>query len=211
LPIDSSGGGTGSPQVIAGTQLAGASGFTDIYFYTDKTDGAMTFMDPTKGAVTSGSQHPRSEFHELTNGWTTAGTNTQTVSLAVVQVPDTVTIGQIFQAPPAPSKPLLELQYHAGGAISVFLETSTSGGSGGSQPVGSVTDGSKFTYELSLTGTTISVSINGKATSIDLPSAFVGESFFFKVGDYDQTASNGTPGTQPGTVVKVYALQVVHQ
>ena len=42
-------------------------------------------------------------------------------------------------------------------------------------------------------------------------SPFVGETFFFKVGDYDQTAVNGTPGTQPGTVVKVYALQVVHQ
>jgi hypothetical protein len=212
LPIDSSGGGTGSPQIIPGTQLAGASGFTDIYFHTDTTDGAMTFMDPTSGAVTSGSQHPRSEFHELTGGWSTAGTNTQTVSLAVVQVPDTVTIGQIFQAPPAPSKPLLELQYHAGGAVTVFLEQSTGGGSAGpTQTVGTVTDGSKFTYELSLTGTTISVSVNGKATSLGLPSAFVGETFFFKVGDYDQTAVNGTPGTQPGTVVKVYALQVVHQ
>jgi hypothetical protein len=198
--------------VIPGTQLAGTSGFTDIYFYTDKTDGAMTFMDPTTGVTFSGSNHPRSELHELTNGWSTAGTNTQTVKLAVVQVPSNVTIGQIFQAPPAPSKPLLELEYYKGGAIKVLLEQGNTGGSAAPpQTVGTVTDGSTFTYELSLTGSTISVSVNGKSTSIGLPSAFVGESFFFKVGDYDQTASGGTPGTQPGTVVKVYALQVVHQ
>jgi hypothetical protein len=212
LPIGSSSGGS-SPQVIPGTQLAGASGFTDIYFYTDKTDGAMTFMDPTTGVTFSGSSHPRSEFHEVTTGgWPTTGTNTQTVKMAVAQVPSTTTIGQIFQAPPAPSKPLLELQYHAGGAIKLFLETSNQGNSGGApQTVGTVVDGSVFTYELSLSGTTITASVNGMASTFQLPSSFVGENFFFKVGDYDQTAVSGTPGTQPGTVVKVYALQVVHK
>jgi hypothetical protein len=207
LPI-----GSGSPQIIPGTQLAGANGFTDVYFYTDKTDGAMTFMDPTSGVTFSGSLHPRSELHELTSGWSTAGTNTQTVKLAVVQVPDHVCIGQIFQAPPAPSKPLLELMYYSGGAVKVLLEQGNTGGSAAPmKTVGAVTDGSMFTYELSLTGMTISVSVNGQTTSLGLPAAFVGESFFFKVGDYDQTAGSGTPGTQPGTVVKVYALQVVHQ
>jgi hypothetical protein len=211
LPIASSPGGT-TPEIISNTQLAGTSGFTDIYFYTDKTDGAMTFMDPTTGVTFSGSQHPRSEFREITNGWSTAGTNTQTVTMAVAQVPTTVTIGQIFQAPPAPSKPLLELEYNKGGAIKVLLEQGNTGGSAlPPQKVGTVTDGSMFTYELSLTGSTISVSVNGKSTSFGLPSAFIGETFFFKVGDYDQTASGGTPGTQPGTIVKVYSLQVVHQ
>lgn len=207
LPI----GTQGSPQMESGSQLAGPSGFTDIYFYTDETDGAMTFMDPTTGVTTSGSVHPRSELREVTSGWSTAGTNTETVTLAVTEVPHTVAIGQIFQAPPAPSKPLLELQYVKGGTLQVLLESTNQGGNATTHPVGTVTDGAKFTYELSLTGKTITVTIDGAASTFTLPSTFAGESFYFKCGDYDQTATAGTPGTKPGTVVKVYALKVVHQ
>jgi len=197
--------------MIPGSQLAGASGFTDIYFYTDTTDGAMTFMDPTTGVTTSGSLHPRSEFQEVTNGWPATGTNTETVTVAVPQVPSTVTVGQIFQSPPAPSKPLLELQYLKGGTLQVLLESTNQGGTSTFHSVGTVTDGSMFTYELSLTGTTITVTINGTPSTLTMPSSFVGESFYFKCGDYDQTAVAGTPGTTPGTIVKVYALNVVHQ
>ncbi len=175
--------------MISGSQLAGSSGFTDIYFYTDTTDGAMTFLDPTTGVTTSGSLHPRSELREVTNGWPTTGTNTETVTVAVPQVPSTVTIGQIFQSPPAPSKPLLELQYLKGGKLQVLLESTNQGGSSTFHTVGTVTDGSTFTYELSLTGTTITITINGTATPLTLPSSFVGESFYFKCGDYDQTAT----------------------
>lgn len=204
-------GTTGMPDIILGPQLAGAGGFTSLYFQTDKSDGAMTFMDPTTGVTTSGSAHPRSELREVTAGWSTAGTNIETVTLAVTEVPDHVTIGQIFQAAPAPSKPLLELQYVKGGTLQVLLEDTNQGGTSKLHPVGSVVDGAKLTYALSLTGTTIEVTINGKESSFSLPPSFVGESFYFKCGDYDQTAVAGTPGTTPGTVVKVYALAVVHQ
>jgi hypothetical protein len=204
LPI-----GSGSPEVIAGSQLA--AGFTDIYFYTDPNDGAMTFMDPTTGVTTSGSLHPRSELREVTSGWPTAGTNVQTVTAEVVQVPDHVSIGQIFQAGSAPSKPLMELQYKRGGTLVVLLENTNQGGSATFTQVGSVPAGSKFTYELSLTGQTLSVSINGQVTLFALPPSFVGESFYFKCGDYDQSAVSGTPGTTPGTIVKVHALSVVHR
>ena len=74
-----------------------------------------------------------------------------------------------------------------------------------------MTDGSTFTYELSLTGTTIAVTLNGAVKTFSTPSSFVGESFYFKCGDYDQTAVAGTPGTTPGTIVEIYALKVVHQ
>jgi hypothetical protein len=197
--------------MIPGSQLAGPNGFTDIYFYTDNTDGAMSFMDPPTGVTTSGSLHPRSELREVTSGWSTAGTNTQTVTLAVPVVQGTTTIGQIFQAPPAPSKPLMELQYASGGTIKLLLENTNQGGNANTYTVGSVTAGSTFTYELSLTGTTIAVTLNGAVKTYTMPSSFVGESFYFKVGDYDQTAVAGTPGTMPGTIVKVYALKVVHQ
>jgi hypothetical protein len=150
-------------------------------------------------------------LREVTKGWSTAGTNTETVTLAVTEVPDHVAIGQIFQAPPAPSKPLLELQYLKGGKLKVLLEDTNQGGSSTLHDVGTVADGSTFTYQLSLTDTTIAVTIDGASSTFTLPSSFVGESFYFKCGDYDQTAVAGTPGTTPGTVVKVYALEVVHQ
>jgi Alginate lyase len=200
------------PDIILGPQLAGPTGFTSIYFYTDKTDGAMTLMDPPTGVGTENATHPRTELREVTDGWTTAGTNSETVTVAVPEVPEKVTIGQIFQAAPAPSKPLMELQYLKGGKVQLLLEATNQGGKATPHAVGTVTDGAKFTYELSLTGTTISVTINGKATTFDLPSTFVGESFYFKCGDYDQTAVIAdTAGTMPGTVVKIYAISIVHK
>jgi hypothetical protein len=105
----------------------------------------------------------------------------------------------------------MELQYASGGTIKLLLENTNQGGNANTYTVGSVTAGSTFTYELSLTGTTIAVTLNGAVKTYTMPSSFVGESFYFKVGDYDQTAVAGTPGTMPGTIVKVYALKVVHQ
>jgi len=207
LPI----GSTGSMKQINGNDLKGANGYTDTYFYTDKTDGAMTLMDPTIGITSSGSLHCRTELKEATiGGWSTNGTNILAVTAAVTQVPHNVCIGQIFQAT-GPSKPLCELQYKNDGTISLLLEKTNQGGSTTSTNIGSVPLGTKFKYELSLTGTTITVTINGTATEFTMPSTFVGETFYFKAGDYDQTATSGTPGTTPGTVVKIYSLDVTHK
>ena len=70
---------------------------------------------------------------------------------------------------------------------------------------------STFDYELSLTGSTITVTANGTVKTFTMDSSFVGESFYFKAGNYDQTAVSGTPLTTPGTVVKFYALTLTHQ
>jgi hypothetical protein len=43
-----------------------------------------------------------------------------------------------------------------------------------------------------------------------MDSSFDGESFYFKAGDYDQSAVSGTPKTTPGTVVHFYALKITH-
>jgi hypothetical protein len=203
-------GSSGSPTTIKASELEGPDGYQDIYFYTDTSDGAMTMMDPTTGVTTSGSKHPRTELREDTSGWSTAGTNILAAQAQVTEVPDHVCIGQIFQAPPYPSKPLLELMYYSNGTIKVMIEATNQGGDGVFHTLESVTPGSKFTYALSLTGTTITITINGTDHQFTLPSSFVGESFYFKAGDYDQTATSGTPGTEPGTVVKFYALDVTH-
>ncbi len=200
LPI----GSTDSPMMVDNP-----NGFSDAYFYVD-TDGALTFMDPRTGVTTSGSLHPRSELREDTSGWPATGTNVMTATVAVPLVPQKVTIGQIFQAPNAPSKPLLELQYVAGGTIQVLLEDTNQGGSSTTPQVGTVTDTAQFDYTLSLSNNQIAVTINGKTTNLTLPSSFDGEKFYFKWGDYDQTATAGAQTTTPGTIVKFYAHSVSH-
>jgi hypothetical protein len=205
-------GSTGNPTTISSSQLQGPNGYQNrYYFYTDKTDGSMTLMDPTKGVTFSGSSHPRTELKEVTSGgWSTSGTNILSATIKVTQLPDHTTIGQIFQAAPAPNKPLMELMYYKDGTIKALIEKTNQGGSSTLYTVGKVSLGTQFSYSLSLTGKTIKVTINGTANTFALPSTFVGENFFFKAGNYDQTATAGTPGTTPGTVVKFYSLSVTH-
>src|SRR5277367_4361155 len=52
LPVDSSGGTTGTSASVTTAQLL--AGFTNAYFYTGP-DGAMVFWAPEDGATTSGS------------------------------------------------------------------------------------------------------------------------------------------------------------
>ncbi|GFZ32496.1 hypothetical protein CSC2_30220 [Clostridium zeae] len=204
-------GSSGNVDTVSSAALQGQNGYTNpYYFYTDSTDGSMVMMDPKTGWTTSGSQHPRTEFHENTNGWSTSGTNILSATAKVTQVPSNTCIAQIFQAAPAPSKPLCELQYKNDGTVNLFLENTNQGGGGTTTQVGSVPLGTKFTYELKLQGTTITVKINGTASTFALPSTFIGENFYFKAGNYDQSATSGTPSTTPGTVVKFYALTITH-
>src|ERR1700677_3742665 len=71
----------GTPTTIPPAQLEGASGFQDAYFFTDPTDGSMTFWDPQNGATTTHSRYPRSELREMNAegsaaNWRSAGTHT---------------------------------------------------------------------------------------------------------------------------------------
>jgi hypothetical protein len=203
LPIGSSGDVT----TESGSQLA--AGYTNqFYFYTDPGDGAMVMADPTVGWATSGSQHPRTEMRENAT-WSTSGTNIIDATVAVTKVPSNTTVGQIFQGD-GPSKPLCELQVTSGGTVNLLLENTNQGGDANEHKVGTVTIGQKFTYEMQLKGTTITVKINGATTTFTMDSSFDGETFYFKAGDYDQSATLGTPQTTAGTVVKFYALKITH-
>ncbi|MCZ8517794.1 polysaccharide lyase family 7 protein [Paenibacillus filicis] len=64
------------------SDLEGPDGFHNAYFYTDQTDGAMTFMDPPTGITTGGSKHLRSELREVTN-WSPSGNNILSDSIKV--------------------------------------------------------------------------------------------------------------------------------
>src|SRR5471032_131404 len=204
-------GSSGNVDTVSGSSLA--AGYTNqYYFYTDSSDGALVMVDPTQGWTTSGSQHPRTEMRENAT-WSTNGINKLDATVAVTQVPSKTTVGQIFQGS-GPSKPLCELQVTAGGAVNLLLESTNQGGNAQTYPITSITAGSRFNYELSLTGTTITVTVNGTVNgtvkTFTMDSSFNGENFYFKAGNYDQSAVSGTPLTTPGTIVKFYALTLTH-
>jgi len=205
-------GSSGNVDTVSGSSLA--AGYTNqYYFYTDSSDGALVMVDPTQGWTTSGSQHPRTEMRENAT-WNTSGKNKLNATVAVTQVPSKTTVGQIFQGS-GPSKPLCELQVTSGGAVNLLLENTNQGGNAQTYPITSVSVGSRFNYELSLTGATITVTVNGTVNgtvkTFTMDSSFNGENFYFKAGNYDQSAVSGTPLTTPGTIVKFYALTLTHQ
>lgn len=209
-------GAAGSPTTITAAALA--AGFHDSYFFTDPSDGAMTFWDPENGVTTADSSYPRSELREMNAdgspaNWPVAGTNLLSATVAVTQVPDHVCIGQIHVGTAiqtglaASTKPLLELYYYATGAIELGIENDPTGGQT-SHAITNVPLGTSFTYGIGLAGDgTITLTIDGAATTFAMPSGFDGYGQYFKAGDYDQTA--GTDATV-GAQVKFYALAVSH-
>jgi hypothetical protein len=168
----------------------------------------MVMMDPRVGYTTSGSQHPRTELRENAT-WTTGGTNLLDANLAVTKVPGNTAIAQIFQGT-GPSKPLCELQYSSSGAVKLFLENTNQGGSSTTTTITTVPLGTRFSYQLKLSGKTITVKVNSTTKTFTMDDSIVGEKFYFKAGNYDQTATQGTPQTTDGTVVKFYTLKITH-
>jgi hypothetical protein len=207
-------GSAGAPTTILPAQLEGAAGFQDTYFMTDSTDGSMSFWDPENGVTTANSNFSRSELREMTASgapasWTNTGTNLLSATLKVTEVPSSVVVGQIHLAESSGStKPLLELFYHSTGAIDIGIEQTPAGGNEVTHLVGTVPVGTQFSYVIGLSGSTISLVINGGATqTFTMPASFNGLPEYFKAGDYDQTS--GTSSTV-GARVQFYALTVQH-
>ena len=211
LPI----GSPGSPDTISSSSLEG--GYSSKYFYTDTSDGAMTFWAPEKGVTTPNSNFARSELREMnSNGsaanWRLSGTHTLNATLRVTKVPSSVAIGQIKIGSPLESgvptstKPTLEMYYRSNGNIVVGLENSPEGGQT-PYTIANVPLGTKFSYQIKATGTTLTVTINGTAHSWPLNSAFLPYGQYFKAGSYNQSSSESTT---IGAEVKFYSLSVTH-
>jgi hypothetical protein len=209
------GSGT-SPTTVSPAELA--AGFSNAYFYR-APGGGQVFMDPATGVTTSGSVHCRTELREMTRDgkpamWPSTGTNTLRVSAKIVQVGGgaggQVTVAQVFNGTDA--IPLGELEYSTklGGFQLLYEE-----GKG----AGTTTDlkapvalGAPTTFVLDLSQGALTVSVDGKAVYARTPSvAVAAKSFYFKAGNYDQTAAAGPISTTPYTVVEVDALDVTHR
>lgn len=207
----------GAPTTIPPSQLMGPNGFQDKYFFTDPTDGSMSFWDPENGATTANSNYSRSELREMNpNGsaanWaTTSGTHRLSATVKATVIPDHVAVGQIHigQGTPSSTKPLLELFYFASGAIELMIEQSPAGGNGIRHPITNVPLGTKWSYVIELSsGNTISLTVNGgTAQTWQMSPTYNQEGMYFKAGDYDQTS--GSSSTL-GAKVQFYALKVFH-
>lgn len=209
-------GTTDNPDQKSPAQLE--AGFTNQYFYTDTGDGSMTFWCPENGVHTMNSNYARSELREMNAdgsaaNWGLSGTHTLNNTLKVVKTDGTVVIGQIHigsaiqSGLTASTKPLLELYYHSNGDITVGVENDPTGGQTVSPVIANIPLGQQFSYQIKESNNTLTVTINGAATSYAVPSGFVGYGEYFKAGDYFQTAgSSATIGAQ----VQVYALSVSH-
>jgi hypothetical protein len=207
-------GSPGSPTTIPPSQLEGSNGYQDSYFYTDPNDGAMTFWDPENGVTTPNSNYSRSELREMNSGgsaanWFAAGTtNTLSATLKVTQVPNHVCVGQIHLGSGGSTKPLLELFYYANGDIKMAIEQTPAGGNEVLTSVGNVPVGTQWSYVIGLSGSTISLSLNGGAAQTwTASSTFNGYGMYFKAGDYDQTSGSDS---SVGAKVGFYALSISH-
>jgi hypothetical protein len=210
LPI----GSAGDPTIIQPAQLEGSSGFQDSYFYTNTSDGGMEFWDPENGVTTANSSYPRSELREMDSSgqdanWFPKGTtNTLDASLKVLQVPDHVCVGQIHLGSGGSTKPLLELFYYANGDIKMAIEQTPAGGNEKQYSVGQVPIGTKWSYKIGLTNTTISLVVNSGSTKTwQMSSTFNGYGMYFKAGDYDQSVGSSS---SVGAKVEFYSLSFAH-
>jgi hypothetical protein len=206
-------GSPGSPRTITSSQLQGAKGYQDSYFYTDKNDGAMTFWAPEKGVTTPNSNYARSELREMNSDgssadWHLAGSHQLQATLRVVSVTDHVCVGQIHLGTGGSStKPLVELYYHNNGDIVLGVENSPSGGQT-THKIANVPVGKQWSYTIAVTGgNTVALTVNGKTTKYPIPSSFDTYNMYFKAGSYNQSSSSSTT---KGARVAFYALTVHH-
>jgi hypothetical protein len=209
LPV----GSAGSPTTIPASQLKGASGYSNpAYFWTDKTDGSMTFWAPEKGVTTPNSNYARSELREMNSDgsaadWTLAGNHTLSAQLRVPSVTKNVCVGQVHLGSGGSStKPLLELYYHSNGDVYLGTENSPDGGQT-THYITNVAIGVKWTYVINVTGNKINLTVNGAKTSYTIPSSFNAYRQYFKAGSYNQSSSDSTSN---GAKVKFYTLTVAH-
>jgi Alginate lyase len=205
LPI----GSKGDPEQISSEDLM--KGYTSKYFYTDSTDGSMTFYDPEDGVTTAHSDYPRSELCELgadgqvANWSPKSGHREMSATLRATSIPSHVVVGQIHLGTGTPSstKPLLELYYASDAQISLGIEDSPAGGQTVFD-IAKVPVGTKWSYVIGMSGSTITLKVNSLSRTFTMPSSFDKEGMYFKAGNYDQSSGGGSAAA----TVHFYALKL---
>ena len=190
LPI----GTQGNPTTISSSSLKGCSGYKNpSYFFTESGDGALVMKVPgspaSSGCVTTAnSKHCRTELAETSSWDPKSSKNKLSVTLSVPK-PDNsqygTCIGQIHIDGSVSTKPVAELYYSTAGVLTMGVEKTRSGGDQVPNTVGNVPVGTKFSYTISYENNVLSVSINGKSSTLSTYNLDAPKSYF-KAGNYNQ-------------------------
>lgn len=195
-------------QLPDGSTLYNLAGKTNTWFYPDGS--YLAFADPVSGVTTSGSQHPRSELHEIAT-WTSSGTNTLTVSGRVKKYGNgAICIGQVFcDNGPNGAHTLAELLYTPTGFQVLYEEAK--GAASVQQIGGAVAVGTAFSYKLSLSDKQLKITANGVSYSKTPSSAGASGNFYFKAGNYDQSSTKAdSPSTGINSIFEISNLDISH-
>ncbi|WP_240416330.1 cadherin-like beta sandwich domain-containing protein [Paenibacillus periandrae] len=209
------------------TSQALQAGYADPYFYVG-ADGSQVFMDTAVGGTTSGSAHPRSELREYDPiagtdaGWLPVGANAMTNTVAVTTLGTSngvgwTTIGQVFDTE---TTTLCELEYgydptRPNSNIRILYEPSGINSLGYQYLPIKIPLNQYFTYRMTLNDQVLSVYLNGALIfngQTASPSQVIppNHQYYFKAGNYDQTATNGNVNYVPYTVVQFKSISVYH-
>ncbi|KAK5991151.1 hypothetical protein PT974_09429 [Cladobotryum mycophilum] len=202
LPI----GKPGSPTTIGSGQLSGCGGYTNQYFSTQKSDGALVMKVPSlsSGCVkTPNSAHCRTEFRESNpSKWSpNAGKNRLSASLIITQSHGDICVGQIHIDDSISSKPVAELYVNQSGAVNMGVQTCRTC-SQQRTAIGNVTPGKQFSYEIRYEGGKLSVALNGGAFKGLSTYNLNSPNSYFKVGNYNQA--------DDASEVHFYSINVTH-
>ncbi|ADO75398.1 polysaccharide lyase family 7 protein [Stigmatella aurantiaca] len=184
-------------------QVSPINSYTDKWFYTDSSTGAMTFYVPSGAGSTANSHYPRSELRGSAT-WRMGGTHTLTASMKVLQQPATgqIIIGQIHGEQTGGSE-LLKLRWTNGdilmGVKKNFGDTE--------QKIlikSGLSLGENIDYVIKLAGSTVTVTVNGTSKSFTYNTAsWSAVDLYFKLGAYSQDSSaNGTYAKVAVTALK---------
>lgn len=227
LPVNSSGGLSGTSKEIGPQQLAT---YQSDWFKTS-ADGAMQFTTPVVGAKTSSNtSYTRTELRELNADgslakWTVAQGGKLAATVAVNQMPvadggklSRIVIGQIH----GPDDELCRLYFDQAGKLyygndkspssEVFRDLKDAAGRVTSIPLGA-----RFDYSIIVAGGRLVVSVTHNGTvysaSEAISSFWAGKGLYFKAGLY---LGVGAPGSGAGTTgsgtgrVSFYSLRMTH-
>lgn len=213
LPTDGANQYNGHAREISAAQLT--AGFQDPHFQTN-AKGDLVFWCPVNGAVTEGTQFPRSELREMLDpdnskvNWTVHGTHILEAECRVMEVPSNpkVVIGQIH-SDSGKSKPLIKLQYYKG-RIEALVKVSPEAGKDRKLTFPQVGLNGDIAYQIQLEDGVLSLTVNGMTQTekvIENDANWAKQTFYFKAGAYPQ--DNDGPASE-GSRVAFSKLKVSH-
>lgn len=195
-----------------------AKGFTNKYFYSDDTDGAIVFTVPSDGETTKGSNYPRTELRQTGSGsdWQLTDVSTHYLRvlcrvIEVAQPKPQVIIGQVHGS--TNDSEIVKIRWTGDKPGLCYIEARFQKNDKTKEEYGvslarNLTLGDMIDYTITMTKGTITVTINNESTSQTYTTQFYGtnDQYYFKAGNYLQY--NGKDKVFNGRV-KVYLISLI--